>query len=372
MDGISTIIGRNWRKMKQIKIIIPSHEKRYTVHIGEHILSKIPELLPIQNYSKVVIITDEYLAENWLDKLIQPFINKPEVIAVPVGEQNKNIETVQKIWKQMLELECDRKSLVINFGGGVVGDMGGFAASTYMRGIDFVQIPSTLLAAADASIGGKTGIGFANIKNLIGTFNQPIAIIIDTEVLKTLPKREFLNGFAEMIKQGLIQDKAYFEKITAKKPEDFSSAELVDIMTTSCELKAKLVMEDEFEQDQRKILNFGHTIGHAIEAASFETENPLRHGEAVNIGMIAETKISQLVGLLSDKEAQEIDHILRSTGLPTSARGINANIIVNKIVKDKKNSHGQIQWVLLKEIGHAVYDQQVDKEFVLKALGSVL
>ncbi len=358
--------------MKQIDITIPSHTKQYPVYIGENLLSKIPTLLQVQLYSKVIIITDEYLKKTWLAKLLQSFSKKPDVIVLGTGEQSKNIETVKTIWKQLLKFGCDRKSLVINFGGGVIGDMGGFAASTYMRGIDFVQIPTTLLAAADASIGGKTGIGFANIKNLIGTFNQPVSIIIDTEVLKTLPKRESLNGFAEMIKQGLIQDKAYFEKITAKKPEDFSSEELVDIMTISGQLKAKLVMEDEFEQAQRKILNFGHTIGHAIEALSFETENPLRHGEAVNIGMIAETKISNMIGLLSDEEAKEIDEILRKTGLPVSIHEINVNLIVNKIVKDKKNSHGDIKWVLLKRIGEAVYDQRVDEAIVLKALESII
>ncbi|HSW88251.1 MAG TPA: 3-dehydroquinate synthase [Candidatus Saccharimonadales bacterium] len=358
--------------MQKIDITIPEHSKKYPIYIGKNLLQTTSAILHTEIYSKVVIITDEYLEKNWLEKVTQSFKIKPHVIVLKSGEQNKNIETVQTIWKQLLEFGCDRKSLVINFGGGVVGDMGGFAASTFMRGLDFVQIPSTLLAAADASIGGKTGIGFANIKNLIGTFNQPVSIVIDTEVLKTLPKREFLNGFAEMIKQGLIQDKAYFEKITAKKPEDFSSEELVDIMTISGQLKAKLVMEDEFEQAQRKILNFGHTIGHAIEALSFETENPLRHGEAVNIGMIAETKISNMIDLLSDEEAKEIDEILRRTGLPVAVQEINVNLIVNKIVKDKKNSHGDIKWVLLKRIGEAVYDQQVDEKIMIKALESII
>ncbi|HSW96736.1 MAG TPA: 3-dehydroquinate synthase [Candidatus Saccharimonadales bacterium] len=357
--------------MKKIQVTIPTKEKQYTVYVGENILRQIPELLHVQNYSKVVIITDEYLEKTWLEKLTYSFTINPEIIVIKPGEEVKNIETVQALWKQMLKIGCDRKTLVINFGGGVIGDLGGFAASTFMRGLDFVQVPSTLLAAADASIGGKTGIGFANIKNLIGTFNQPIAIVIDTEVLKTLPEREFLSGFAEMIKQGLIQDKTYFEKITAKKPQDFSSKELVDIMITSCQLKANLVMEDELEQAQRKILNFGHTIGHAIEALSFETENPLRHGEAVNIGMIVETKISYLKGLLSEKEAQEIDRILHATGLPVTVPNINVNLIVNKIVKDKKNSHGQIKWVLLKAIGKAVYDQQVDEEIMIEALESI-
>lgn len=358
--------------MKKINITIPAHKKQYSVYVGRNIFNQLSELLHTEKYSKIIIITDDFLAKNLLDKVTQSFPTKPGVIVVKAGEQSKNIETVQEIWRQMIEVGCDRKTLILNFGGGVIGDMGGFAASTFMRGMDFVQVPSTLLAAADASIGGKTGIGFANIKNLIGTFNQPVSIVIDTALLETLPEREFLNGFAEMIKQGLIQDKAYFEKITAKKPNEFSSEELVELMTTSCQLKAKLVMEDELEQAQRKILNFGHTIGHAIEALSFQTDYPLRHGEAVNIGMIAETKISNMIGLLSDAETKEIIEKLNATGLPVSVKNINVKEIVNKIVKDKKNSHNQIKWVLLKHIGEAVYDQIVEENIIVEALETIM
>lgn len=359
--------------MKKIDITIPEHAKKYPIYIGKNLLQKASEMLHTETYSSVVIITDEYLAKNWVEKLTQTFKMKPHVIVLKQGEQSKTIETVQTIWKKLLDFGCDRKSLVINFGGGVIGDMGGFAASTYMRGIDFVQIPTTLLSAVDASVGGKTGIDFADIKNIIGTFQQPAAILVDTEVLETLPEREFLSGFAEMIKQGLIQDKEYFYTVTAKKPREFSSDELVNIMEKSCQLKANLVMQDEKEAAERKILNFGHTIGHAIESLSWDTEMPLRHGEAVNIGMIAETQLSNIIGLLSDAETDEIVTALHKTGLPVSVEHLNVKLIVNKIVKDKKNTAGQIKWVLLKHIGKAVYDQTIeDEKIVQKALEYII
>lgn len=358
--------------MKTVAVTIPANQIPYEVYIGDNILQQIPQLIHLEKYSKVVIITNDFLEKTWLDKVTKAFTEKAETIIINATEDDKSIKTVTEIWQNLLELGCDRKSLVINLGGGVIGDMGGFAASTFMRGIDFVQIPTTLLSVADASIGGKTGINFVGIKNLIGTFQQPKAIIVDTTILETLPEREFLNGFAEMIKQGLIQDKPYFEKITAKKPKAFTQEELVDIITRSCELKSQLVMQDETEQGPRKILNFGHTIGHAIEALSWDTEMPLRHGEAVNIGMIAETEISKQVGLLSSQEADHIINTLKQSGLPTAVKDINVKGIVNKIVKDKKNSGGQVKWVLLKQVGEAVYDQLVDETIVEKAIETII
>jgi 3-dehydroquinate synthase len=358
--------------MKQINIIIPEQKKQYSIFIGEGLLEQLPSLVNVSAYSKIIIITDTNIEKLFLPKVKQSFTDAVETIIIQPGEDEKNIDTVQVIWKKLQEFGCDRKSLIINLGGGVIGDMGGFAASTYMRGINFVNIPTTLLAAVDASVGGKTGIDFTEIKNLIGTFQQPAAIIIDTSVLKTLPEREFLSGFAEMIKQGLIQDKTYFQAIIAKKPMEFSQEELVPLIQKSCELKASLVMQDEKEEGKRKILNFGHTIGHAIEALSWNTATPLRHGEAVHLGMLVETKISNLSGILSDREAKVIEETLQQTGLPTKVKSIIVNEIVNIIVNDKKNTKGQVNWVLLKNIGEAVYDQQVDDAIVRKAIESII
>jgi 3-dehydroquinate synthase len=240
---------------------------KYNVYIGSGLTGDIPELLQTKNYSKIIVVTDTNLPQKYLKDF--------EKIIIPSGEKSKTIETVQIIWKEMLRLKADRKSLVLNFGGGVIGDMGGFAASCYMRGVKFVQIPTTLLSAVDASVGGKVGIDFAGVKNLIGSFNQPEAVIIDTDTFKTLPDREFVSGFGEIIKHGLISDTDYFNTVTSKKPRDFSEEELTDIIAKSCEIKAGIISSDEKESGNRKLLNFGHTIGHALESLSLDSDNYL-------------------------------------------------------------------------------------------------
>lgn len=360
------------RLMKQLLVNISEKQKQYSIFIGEDLIEKIPSLINIQDYSKIIIISDDIVEKLFLDKVKCSLNKEAQIIVVEAGESMKNISTIQSIWQQLFTLGCDRKSLIINLGGGVIGDMGGFAASTYMRGIDFLQISTTLLAAVDASIGGKTGIDFLETKNLIGSFRQPIGVIIDITAIKTLPEREFLSGFAEIIKHGLILDKEYFSLVTSKKPQEFTQEELTTIITRSCEIKKAIVEEDEKEVGKRKLVNFGHTIGHAIESLSWETDHPLKHGEAIHIGMLVETRISNNVGLLSADEANIIEKTLRETGLPTSIDNLNVNIIVNIIVNDKKNTNGQINWVLLKHIGEAAYDQQVDEKIVREAIESTI
>ena len=288
-------------------------------------------------------------------------------MALPSGDNQKNIENAQKIWAALLDFGCDRKSLVINIGGGAIGDLGGFAASTYMRGIDFLQIPTTLLAQVDASVGGKVGINFAAVKNLISSFQQPIAVIVDSDILSTLPQREFISGFAEIIKHGLIADKKYFQSVTSKKPQEFSQDELIDIISRSIQIKADIVSQDEKEKNTRKLLNFGHTIGHAIEAISQEMEKPLLHGEAISIGMIAEGKISKILGLLSDKEYTILEQSLIKAGLPTTLSSP-VNNVLEKIKSDKKNVKGETKFTLLENIGKAVINKSVDESTIRKAL----
>ncbi|HSA84312.1 MAG TPA: 3-dehydroquinate synthase, partial [Patescibacteria group bacterium] len=278
--------------MKILTINIPTAQKQYPILIGNELIGNLTNHIDINNYSRIFIVTDNIVAPLFLKKLLQTLPEGTAAITLSSGEKEKNIVTVGKIWSAMKENNLDRKSLVINLGGGVIGDMGGFAASTYMRGIDFLQIPTTLLSQIDASVGGKTGVDFAGIKNLVGSFQQPIGVIIDTQTLKTLPKREFLSGFGEMIKHGLIADKTYFELVTSKQPQSFSQEELINLIARSCEIKKTIVEQDETENGLRKLLNFGHTIGHAIESLSLETEMPLLHGEAVAIGMVAEAKVA--------------------------------------------------------------------------------
>ncbi len=217
--------------MKKLAISLPATQQReYSIFIGSHLIEKIETLFDSSHYSKLLIITDETVAPLFLGKLQASLTSKSKVIILPSGENAKDIQYLTKIWQTMIDVQLDRKSLVINLGGGVIGDIGGFAASTYMRGIDFINIPTTLLSQVDESVGGKTMIDFHRIKNIVGTFYQPSAVIIDVETLKTLPERQLLNGFAEIIKTGLIIDKKYFEKVTNKKPTEFSHDELVEII----------------------------------------------------------------------------------------------------------------------------------------------
>ncbi|MDE2025755.1 MAG: 3-dehydroquinate synthase, partial [Patescibacteria group bacterium] len=208
--------------MKKVLVNIINQSQTYPIFIGSGILRKIESLIPVEKYGKIIVITD-----NVIEKVL--FKNKPELfskethtIVLPFGERAKNIETVEEIWRELLELNCDRSSLIVNIGGGVISDVGGFAASTFMRGIDFINAPTTLLSQVDASVGGKTGVNFEDIKNIVGTIQQPKAVVIDVETLASLPIRILKEGFGEIIKHGLIADKTYFEKVTAKKPEAFT------------------------------------------------------------------------------------------------------------------------------------------------------
>lgn len=335
----------------------------YNVYIGSGILKDVSEIFNLDNFSKVIVITDKNIPAKYLGQF--------EKIFIPSGEQFKNIETVELIWKKMLSLGCDRKSLVINLGGGVTGDMGGFAASCYMRGIDFIQIPTTLLAQVDASVGGKVAVNFSGIKNLIGSFNQPKMVIIDVDTLDSLPDREFISGFGEIIKHGIIADKEYFNFVTSKKPREFNKEELIKIIKTSCEIKSKIIGKDLTEKDARKLVNFAHTIGHALESISLETDNPLLHGEAVSIGTVIEGKISQLKGMLSSEDLETIIEALDNTGLPTKieSKKYKKEKVLKKIHTDKKSIKGVVQWTLIEAIGErAKINQEVEDETVIKAL----
>jgi 3-dehydroquinate synthase len=356
--------------MKTITIAPKQQKNTYTITIGTDILAEIQNIFSLKNYSKIIILTDTNLEKFWLSTLSRALPKDHETIIINPGEKEKNITTVQTIWKQLFSFGCDRKSLIINLGGGVICDMGGFAASTYMRGIDCINIPTTLLAQVDASIGGKTGFDYIGIKNLIGSFTQPRAVIIDTKTLQTLPKRIFIEGFAEIIKHGLIQDRAYFDFVTKKLPTEYTLEELQTIIARSCEIKAQIVNEDEYESGKRKLVNFGHTIGHAVESLSLETANPLLHGEAISIGMIAEAKLSAMMGYITANDVSAIQEKLSRAGLPTTMPNMNQKQLFEKIAMDKKNNYGKIKWTLLKHIGEAIYDIEIPTNYI-KSLFSI-
>ena len=321
--------------MKEIKAI------DYSIWIGENSLSK----LDISTYSKVAILVDQNTMRDCLFKL--PQIENALIIEIKSGEEYKNISTCNFIWEQLTINNFDRNALLINLGGGVISDMGGFCATTYKRGLEFIHIPTTLLAMVDASVGGKLGIDFKGFKNQIGLFNNPKAVLISSEFLETLAESELKSGFAEVVKHALISDNSLWLKL---KNTPFTDLDWEDIIDTSVQIKNKIVLADPFEKGERKKLNFGHTFGHAIESYYLEKRTPISHGEAVFMGMILETKISDL----SETEKNEIkNYILSDFSLPCTPKKSNLHKF---LINDKKNQNGKINFTLLNGIGNCSFD----------------
>ena len=318
----------------------------YSIWVGKESLSK----LNIKPYSKVAILVDENTKRDCLNKLSK--INKTIIIETQSGEENKNISTCNLIWKELTKNEFDRNSLLINLGGGVIGDMGGFCASTYKRGIDFIQIPTTLLAMTDASVGGKLGVDFNYLKNQIGIFSNPKKVLIDPDFLKTLSVKELRSGFAEVIKQALISDKNLWEEIT-KIP--FEELDWEEIISKTIQLKNSIVISDPNEKGIRKKLNFGHTFGHAIESYYLEKRTPILHGEAIFMGILLETELSDL----SYSEKNRIkNYILSSFELPYTP---NQKELVKFLKNDKKNKEKKINFSLLNGIGDCSIDNLISE-----------
>jgi 3-dehydroquinate synthase len=321
--------------VKEIKAI------DYSIWIGENSLSK----LDISTYSKVAILVDENTKRDCLYKL--PKIENLLIIEIKSGEEYKNINTCNFIWEQLTINNFDRNSLLINLGGGVIGDMGGFCAATYKRGLEFIQIPTTLLAMVDASLGGKLGINFKGLKNQIGLFNNPKAVFISSGFLETLDETEMKSGFAEVVKYALISDNSLWVKL---KKTLFTDLDWEDIIDTSVQIKNKIVLADPIEKGERKKLNFGHTFGHAIESYYLEKGTLISHGEAVFMGIILETEISDL----SETEKNEIkNYILSNFALPYTPK---KSYLHKFLINDKKNQDGKINFTLLSGIGNCSFD----------------
>ena len=342
--------------------------QKYPIFIGRGILSRVHHFFSVKHYSNIVIVSDNSVEKTALPKLIKG-LNRDNIhtITMKIVEANKNIETVDFLCKQFLKFNVDRSSLIINLGGGVIGDVAGFAASIFKRGVSFIQVPTTLLSQVDSSVGGKVGVNFEGIKNILGAFNVPEAVIVDTETLLTLSDRETLSGFAEVLKHAFICDESYLKLVLEK-----GSNTIEDVIRKSCELKASIVARDLNEAGLRKILNFGHTFGHAFETLSHKTKNPLTHGEAVSIGMVAEAKLSVLKGLLNEEGLKVIERSLNSFNLPTNLPfDIRFEEVLDLLKSDKKNKAGQIRWSLLERIGKAVIDQSVEMEIVKEGFNYV-
>lgn len=338
----------------------------HNIHF-ESELAPLAQIIEEGNYSKVFIFVDRNTSEFCLPLLqgmLDDYTNF-DLIETDPGEENKNIDFCIGIWKTLLDFEADRKCLMINLGGGVITDMGGFIASTYKRGIDFINIPTTLLAQVDASVGGKTGIDIDNVKNMVGTFALPQAVFIETSFLKTLPERELLSGFAEMIKHGLIVDAAYYERL---KVADYKNIAPIEVHR-SVEIKNEVVTEDPQEKGRRKILNFGHTIGHAVESyALINDKAPLTHGEAIAIGMVAEAYLSSTNNTLSAEELEDITQYILSIYPAYHIKKESFTDLLGFMQSDKKNEHGQIMFSLLSKIGICDYNCIVTEKDILDAL----
>lgn len=295
-----------------------------------------------------------------------------EVMEMPNGEAHKTIDICMGVWEALSEYNADRKSLLINLGGGVVTDLGGFIASTYMRGISYINIPTSLLAMVDASVGGKTGVDLGALKNQVGIINEGVMVGIDTSFLSTLPQNEMVSGFAEMLKHGLIYDKAYWNTLTNLENLDIS--DLDRLIYKSVVIKNKVVSEDPTEQGLRKILNFGHTLGHAIESYFLEhsEKTPLLHGEAIATGMILEAYLSIKTCGLSRNEFETITEGILKTFTKISINKEDQKIIIDLLKHDKKNSHGVVKFVLLEAIGEPKIDCVVSNELILEAFAYYL
>lgn len=305
----------------------------------------LPAWLEAQHYSQLFILADEHTSALCLDYLFKTtgIQDKSTVVEIPSGESAKNLHTCEKIWAKMLEARLDRKSLLINLGGGVVGDMGGFCASIWKRGIDFIQIPTTLLAMTDAAIGGKTGIDFQNIKNALGVFRQPAAVFIDPYFLQTLPEREMRSGMAEVIKHAVLGDPELAQILPKSLQVTSGLLEFwQDLLIRSVAVKVKVVAEDPLELHLRKLLNFGHSIGHALESFFLETRDPLTHGEAVYIGMCCEAQFF--------KGKRSLLEEIQALGRPFfQKRNIDEATyprLWELMQQDKKNSSGMVQMAI--------------------------
>ncbi len=352
-------------------------DRSYEIFIGNKAINKLQDFVKKNNYSKVFIITDYNVANQHL-KYIESILPQAETLIANAGEQTKSFAGLEDLCERMLNQNLDRSSLIVAVGGGVIGDLAGFAAAILLRGVDFIQIPTTLLSMVDSSVGGKTGINCGNGKNLIGSFYQPKLVICDLDFLSTLPLRQLRSGYAEIFKYALISDKRFYNFLI----KNFSKILLLDnenlkiAIKRSCEIKAEIVSKDEREAGDRALLNFGHTFAHVLEAETAYS-NLLNHGEAVAIGMLMAAKMSCDQGLLKSEAYKEIKDHLSDCGFNIDLKEIKSGWKKAKMVKflknDKKSNNGKSRFILLKSIGNPIIKEfESSKEFedVIQSFGA--
>ncbi len=329
------------------------------------ITDSLPNFLAQKSYSKIIVLTDKN-THKYCYPAIKSLLPKHEIVIISSGEKHKILLTCEQIWRKMTSAQLDRHSLMINLGGGVIGDMGGFCAATYKRGIDFIQIPTTLLSQVDASVGGKLGIDFEGLKNHLGVFTLPNAVLIDSEFLKTLPQSELRSGFAEIIKHCLIQDAEKWNQIRFR---DLLEQDFNDLITHSVKIKENVVKQDPTEKGLRKILNFGHTLGHAIETHFLDKgKNHLLHGEAIAAGMICESFISFKRNLIDEKTLLQIEEFIFSIYGKANIKQTDIENIIKLTQQDKKNKGKQVRFSIIDGVGTCIYDVVVSNNEMKQAL----
>tara|TARA_B110000879_G_scaffold163513_1_gene211170 strand:- start:15 stop:1142 length:1128 start_codon:yes stop_codon:yes gene_type:complete len=362
----------NFDSFETLQVQCASHV--YPIHIGQKFLSRTL-LLPFIQTKKIFLVTDSNVAPLWLGHIKQCFVEENVAVYImPAGESNKSFASWTTLLEQMIEHELNRDSLLIAFGGGVVGDLAGFAASCYQRGLPFLQIPTTLLSQVDASVGGKTGINFMGEKNVIGSFHSPNAVFIDVSLLKTLAKRDFVAGLAEVIKYALIQDSDFFLWLSQSLPRilEKNTSDLIYVIKRCCLIKADIVSKDENDQGFRALLNLGHTFAHALE--SITDQKRWLHGEAVAIGLHCQALLSYSLGLLKQEDVLRIITLLKQSGLPCFIPvDIDLDRLIELMLRDKKVLKSRLRFVVLNNIGSAhlevVSDLPLIKSVLKQAVG---
>jgi len=342
----------------------------YNIHIEHGSYSALNQFLSKKNYSKYIIICDENTIENCLPNLLFACkaLTLAEIIELESGEKNKTIETCMQVWGALTDIGADKKSLIINLGGGVISDLGGFVASTFKRGVDFINIPTTLLSMVDASVGGKTGVDFEGIKNHIGVIYEPKGVFVNPIFLETLSERQIKNGYAEIIKIAFIADGEFWKIL--KKIKNYEGFYKENIISKAIELKNIIVKKDLFETNLRKSLNFGHNIGHALESTLIKQNKDILHGEAVAYGMIIESEIANRLSRISKKDLEAIVTYIKSIYKEIKLSNSTKNLVLEFLKHDKKNDGANLCFALPKTVGsyELCCDVKMDivKEFIFK------
>ncbi len=346
--------------------------RSYPIEIGPGLLGNaVGRIAERVKLSRVVVVSDSNVAPLYAQTLVKSLgeVASTKLLTIPAGESSKCVAQLESLWKDVLAFGADRKSVVVAVGGGVVGDLAGFVAASFGRGIPFVQVPTSLLAQVDSSVGGKVGINLPGAKNIVGAFWQPQYVLIDTDVLATLPEREYRAGMAEVIKYGVIADEDFFtfleDHLAQIKGRD--TATLQSVIRRCCEIKAEVVRDDEREQSGRRaILNYGHTFGHALEAIT--EYNTYVHGEAIAIGMMCAARLAEQLGRIDDELGKRQSALFTEIGLPTQMPDCDRHRILELMGRDKKVEHGQLRLILPTRLGEVELVSGVDEQEILKSL----